>query len=406
MGGGETRSGNMQRRQGFTLVEMLVATALVIFIMVIVTEAFTTGMDTFRQLKTIGDLEAKLRGATAILRKDLAADHFDSSQRLRDPNFWANGPPSGGFFRIWQGTTPTAPEGTDGDGITSYYATNHALHFTVKRQGNRRDAFASAAVPPGSPLLALGQPTSTFHDSANTYSSHWYEVAYFMVDSGDQTPGGVHRFTLFRRQRVVVPDNSAVNWNAASQVQATPANLAAYAEVSCMTNPNGNGMIYFNTPKDLTVPERRFGMIQNQSGGVPQNTGVTNGTITQLGNYPILTDTNGSPIGSDILLTDVISFSVRILYAGQNDFIDVVPSTTNSLFPGTNAASPALPVAVFDTWSSVNDGTYNYSNWATGGNLTSLPPVTTTQILALQITIRVWDQKTKLTRQVTLVQDM
>src|SRR5439155_10425507 len=45
-----------QKRQGFTLVEMLVAMALTIFIMVIMSEAFVAGLETFRQLKAIGDM--------------------------------------------------------------------------------------------------------------------------------------------------------------------------------------------------------------------------------------------------------------------------------------------------------------------------------------------------------------
>src|SRR5262245_54057590 len=50
----------MRRRQGFTLVEMMVALALTVFIMVILSEAFVTGLETFRQLKAIGDMEESL----------------------------------------------------------------------------------------------------------------------------------------------------------------------------------------------------------------------------------------------------------------------------------------------------------------------------------------------------------
>src|SRR5262249_52102999 len=110
-----------EKRQGFTLVEMLVATALIIFIMVIFTHAFTAGMYAFLKLKTTGDMEERLRTAATILRQDLAADHFEGRKRLSDTTFWNNGPPREGFFRIWQGHPSTfMTEGVDGDNIPSY----------------------------------------------------------------------------------------------------------------------------------------------------------------------------------------------------------------------------------------------------------------------------------------------
>src|SRR5437899_3260350 len=73
-------------RPGFTLVEMLVATALVMFIMLILSEAFVAGLEAFRTLKGIGDMEERLRAATLVIRTDLQADHFEPGRRLSDPN--------------------------------------------------------------------------------------------------------------------------------------------------------------------------------------------------------------------------------------------------------------------------------------------------------------------------------
>ena len=99
----------MRQRRGFTMVEMLVSVALVIFIMVILSEAFVAGLETFRQLKAIGDMEERLRAAAQVLRRDLAADHFEGKRRLSDPDFWLQGPPREGFFRIWQTQVPQDP---------------------------------------------------------------------------------------------------------------------------------------------------------------------------------------------------------------------------------------------------------------------------------------------------------
>ena len=41
----------VRRRPGFTLVELLVAMALILFIMVILTEAFSAGLETFRRIR-------------------------------------------------------------------------------------------------------------------------------------------------------------------------------------------------------------------------------------------------------------------------------------------------------------------------------------------------------------------
>src|SRR5258707_306991 len=83
----------VQERRGFTLVEMLVSMALILFLLAILTEAFSAGMEAFRQLKAIGDMQDRLRSTASILRRDLAADHFEGSRRLSDPAFWTQGIP-------------------------------------------------------------------------------------------------------------------------------------------------------------------------------------------------------------------------------------------------------------------------------------------------------------------------
>ena len=96
------------RRQGFTLVEMMVSLALVLFIMVILTQAFQAGLESFRLLKGVGDMEDNLRSVATILRRDLAADHFEGKRRISDESFWSIGPPREGYFRVWHGTPYSA----------------------------------------------------------------------------------------------------------------------------------------------------------------------------------------------------------------------------------------------------------------------------------------------------------
>ncbi|MFO0863705.1 MAG: hypothetical protein U0744_03445 [Gemmataceae bacterium] len=47
--------------------------------MAVITQAFGTGLDTFRGLKGIGDLHDGIRTATSILRSDLSQDHPNAS---------------------------------------------------------------------------------------------------------------------------------------------------------------------------------------------------------------------------------------------------------------------------------------------------------------------------------------
>jgi prepilin-type N-terminal cleavage/methylation domain-containing protein len=427
----------MRRRQGFTLVEMLVSMALIIFIMAILSEAFVTGIKTFRDLKALGDLNERLRTATTLLRDDLSADHFSGRRRLSDSNFWNNGPPREGFFRLYQGTTPSNNqndpyfrEGVDLDQVESVRAWNHAIHVAVKKRGNELKDFFGATVPGGSPLPGLGTSDSRYQD-ANVFKSQWAEVVWFLRFN-NSFAGNSPLFGLYRRQRVVVPDNS-LNWGNNPILANTPPNNSLnYLEVSGTPTTrasDGTNIFYVNSPTDLTVPPRRFGMDPNADGGqFPANAPAVQykePPYPIFGNDQDVPPAQGTYKGADLVANDVLSFSVRVLLggpgttAGPNDFMDLTDdrfqaySSHNRLFYDRQDR-PNSP-AVFDTWSSVKDDVYDYSSWAVKTTNPS-PPTTipiwhndagqAIRIMALEITIRVWDFKTEQVRQVTIVQEM
>jgi prepilin-type N-terminal cleavage/methylation domain-containing protein len=60
-------------RRGFTIVELLIAMALIVLIMAILSQAFVEGLESFRHLKGIGDLQEDLRQASIGLRRDVLA---------------------------------------------------------------------------------------------------------------------------------------------------------------------------------------------------------------------------------------------------------------------------------------------------------------------------------------------
>lgn len=402
----------MRRRSGFTLVELLVAMALIVFIMVILSEAFSVGLESFRRLKAIGDMNEKMRLATIALQSDVAADHFVGKKRVSDPNFWSDGPPRLGFFRIYQGTQAVG-EGVDGDGLPSSRAIDHVLHFTVKRRGNRDHHYFRAGVPvnPRSPLLDLGVPDSRYQEEG-VYTSQWAEVAYFLKANGANS-GSTQLYALYRRERVIVPGTNELNWGGGPPV--VSGLYPEYLQVSCAP---GGANLYFNDPMDITVPERRLG-----GGG---------------GAYPRLEDDMvqhpGGPdvAGADLLLTDVISFEISLMLENGSEFVDLYrggstvetsPDFWNNVTKfnnGNRQFQAAGGPRVFDTWSGVQDATYNYSAWNVGGDNTSLPlykfplPVLDgrtraplqMRIIALKVTLRVWNAKTQQARQVSFVQDL
>ncbi len=343
-----------RRAAAFTLIEMLVSVALVLFIMVILTEAFGKGLESFRTLKAIGDLEARLRSAAAILRRDLAADHFEGKRRLSDPNarWTAMGVPREGFFQIIQGLVAgnRQPEGTDSDGI-SYGRQLDALYFTVKLRGNNRSEFFTANIP-GSPLFSarttfFNQPADArFQDTPDVYSSQWAEVLYVPTPSGATTPNGAALYTLNRGQLVIAADNSKLNWPASDTapfpLPDTQANRDMHREISCYPQTvMGNNIVYFNNPSDLVTPANRTFLGPTHSNEHRRHT-----------RWPL------TP-----LLTDVVSFDVDFIRAPNGD----LNGAANVNFDSSNRGDP---------------------------------------IVALRIRARVWDLKTKQTRQFTIVQEM
>jgi prepilin-type N-terminal cleavage/methylation domain-containing protein len=390
------------QRRAFTIPELLVAMALILFIMAILSEAFVAGLDSFSKLKAVGDMQEKLRATTTVLRSDLTGPHIvtaNGAVLLSNP--WPGGVapvPTQGFFRISQGSGPANPagpyyfdEGSDG-GVNSYRAVDHILHFSVIKSGGRRQDYFSAAVPGGSPLTTLGPPDYQQPGQAGTQSgltnSQWAEVAYFLRATGNSTgttatTASQPLYALYRRQCVVLTDLDAAT--------ATAANLPAaqwgsYNQVCCV--PNATGTLQFYGPTDLINPARRClwaSLTAPTPGAQPMAVPPWQPwpPPQQTTYYPIYGERGETlqQFGDDLLLTDVISFTVRILrplpQAGPT------PGAAFEEVPANAAVGPPPNNLVFDTAPSI-----------------PFP------LMAVEIRIRVWDLKTLQTRQITLVQNL
>src|SRR5262249_15574383 len=144
--------------------------------------------------------------------------------------------------------------------------------------------------------------------------------------------------------------------------------------------PATTGTMYFNSPRDLTQPARRFAMnydvLTNPTALAGRfANGVVNGYTTFADDLAPTT----ALLGSGLLVSNLVSCDVRLMPAGGSDFLDVYALAAlygGSQNPNFNTTTGPM---VFDTWSSVNDDTgvpgelYDYTNWSWSGQNASLP---------------------------------
>jgi hypothetical protein len=238
----------------------------------------------------------------------------------------------------------------------------------------------------------------------------------------------------------------------------------------------------------VTQPTRRFGM-QLAAALTPADPNLAGLFDPARGNYPTMANQSlnaaAGPSGIDLMLTDVVSFDVRLLLFGGSQFVDLFDPTVTAFSMGNPAFQNLNGPHVFDTWSGLQDNAYDYSGWAARNTPSSIPLYTikdnpvpianmtgagvspivinspnhglatghlvavsgvlgnfaangtwsvTVQdannfalngstgngawngggtwmpqpirVLAVQVTIRIWDSRTEQTRQVTIIQDL
>ncbi len=440
------------RRPGFTLIEVLVAAGLCMLIMVVMTQAFAAGLDTFSVLKSTGELQERLATAGNVLQSDLAATHLENQvgepTRVSGIRFDRIGsgdpaarPPMFGFLRIQQEAAST-PEGSgaDPDGIPCTKADGsankgHILHMAVKLPATRQDRAFTLKLPNAfwdntdanyatAPYPALRGTPYLFNlqSSKNDYPVQWAEVAYFLnPTSTGTTAGGLPLYSLHRRIRILTSnDDTGISW---LTLQATVAGMSCNRAVA----PPGQEKL-LNGPGNIAVPDNRLG---GKLGARSATSAASIDNFAALGT------------GDDILLSNVISFEIKANWdAGPGAFspgwntpnevpFDDLPpyqsQPISATYPngsgnpsfsrsGLTAADLAKP-RVFDTWTDRPP----HTNWARPELLTNpaasppAPPIFAPnpsylplpiRLKAIQIKLRIYDPKNKLARQITLIQDM
>lgn len=430
------RTATPRRRPGFTLIELMVAAAVAVLIMSILATAFSLGIDTMRQMRAAGEMMDQLRGAENAMKADLRAYHIlDANGNPRklssfrwdqvkvddigtpkgDPPYYViNGweGPVNGFVRFASSplSYPGSGEQTDADNLSTASATvlTHYLHFTSILPQSNDDDYYRATVG-----------GATYHSSAA-------EIAYFLEQDPIST-FGVPTFRLIRRQRLVSLNDT--------DRRDRPWPQAADHAVIGLRQPS-NTQVYLNTLGEITQPSNRLGGAQWNASG------------TQVGpGYALLN--NKSPYspkddalqlmqtrpGEDVLLSNVLSFEVSAIYksaafdaklpntpkvldrtfglgVSKPSSVTSAGTTTewpfDALPPVSALANPALGgTNTFDSWSNAFAGWVNRLDPATGVFTPGpdVPPLLV-RVQAVQIRIRVWDQKLQTGRQITIVQDL
>lgn len=331
-------------RPAFTLVEMMVSSAIILFLMAIIAAAFRSGLDTFSKLRVVGMQQEQLENTKRIFQRDLLADHFQagsagfqpglqgprlSEQRL-DRVGWE--PPTFGYFIAWQydgARSPLAdaeqrynPAQTlyDGDGIASTRSAVCKLRFSVRLAGEAPpydipiNRFAQEY---NSPVVAdrttyastIIDPVQFNYGSGRKYyfTSKWADVQYHMVATGTQTDGA-NPLPLYSLRRTAA-------------ILSDPSN-PLYAPPSYYPN---------ETVTTDGSPAPRVSRTRGNNSFTPIN----------------------DPVGNDVLLTDVVSFELKYLWDGPADFGNwsakktVHPGVYTPALVNVPFTSPSPPVAMY-----------------------------------------------------------
>jgi len=376
-------------RNGFTLVELMVAAALTILIMTVISVAFQTGLTTLSHLKSMGDLAERLRIAQDRLRDDLECDHFDRGtsvgpMKVSDLRYDLVGTGSGfviprvGYFRLQQ-NTGSIFEGRDSTGMLSTRSngSNNFIEFTIRRPLSQPDKLLTARLPsvPVLPMNMLNSQSLTDTDLSGQYIAAWARVRWELVPAG--TTNGVPIFSLHRTMRLLA-NNSPVSL------------------------PPG--------PPDPLV--EALMSVDSSTNTVQRIDGASLFTRPPMSSY-----LPASPkYGDDIVLSNVVSFEVKPTWVADNTvpgirqprtLLPITPATAvNTLIPTT--APPAAPPGTF-----ITNTDYPFDDLPTiTGNVFDTSPLTPTdattlpfraRITGLQIKIRVFEPKNNMTRQSTIV---
>lgn len=345
----------LQRRRlagqpaGFSLTELLIAATIALVIMAGVASLFSVFGNTVSQNQAIGNLSARMRSAAWQLRQDLAGvtvEVVPATQPEANAGYFEllEGPQRDSTLAIVSGTVPSS--NIEGD-------TDDILLFTTRGIGG--------------PFVGRYGTEAIEADAA--------EVAWFCREMGTQPISGTSTrfYNLHRRQLLVM-----------SYVGRPPFLIGTTTGTTASSVPVAN-LLDGSTPcYDLSLRLEGAGAVPNSLADLTkrENRGFFAGTQSiRSGTYPFNVLTDGSArlpsnatfdntdrVWEDVLLTNVISFDVRVFDPQPRMQViggigltpgDIGYVATNSL-AGTAAAGAYVDLA----WGGgTSTSIPNWSNW-------------------------------------------
>ena len=438
-------------RPAFTIIELLVALALVLFIMSIISQVFVDSSEAFRSMRAKAELSEKLRFLTQTIRADLRSNHFEANRKLSDSDFWSDGPPQVGYFRLEQTNLPHQVTNISGSEtlftfpdprISPNQPQSQVLAFTSFLGGKDPRGYHSVSLA-NTPSLNfdifknwksqfLTSGDTRYEESLNTYQSPDAEIAWFLGPTTDYqefllqdelpdlngNPQSVKIYKLYRRSWLMLPQE--LNAGAStSTLNSLGTVLADRISVVPTSLANLNPQLQLNGDSSQQKPNV----------DVPMRRGIANfhapngiqATPDQVSNWknPCFDIKKAALSGQQALIADnVLSFTVEVCP-------EPLPGKTPVFVPlsqvfGSNQS------AVFDTWCNrPADPSLGITTDFTGWNNSQSPavvpmpllpnqlgaPPVPRRLLAIRVTIRLFDTNnalspSKTTWQATVVEPL
>jgi len=213
-----------ESRHGYTLVEILTATVLMLIIMMAVTVIFASVTDSIGQSRATLEMTQRVRAVTALLKQDLEGITAPTTPPLHPKD-------NPGYFLIKEG-----PIGPVVDPLSVAWNAEAASEDSTV--GDIDDILMFTTRTKGEPFVGIVKDAS---GTTQTITSDTAEIIWF-----------VRGRTLYRRVLLVKPDVAFDN---------TAAGFYATSDLSVRKDWNTAGapVLIANSLADLTKPECRFG---------------------------------------------------------------------------------------------------------------------------------------------------
>lgn len=382
-----TFAGRTACRAGFSLTELLVASAIGVVVMGSVATLLGVLSRGLSQSQSTIDMSARMRATAWKLRQDL-----DGVTCPVVP--WLAPDANAGYFELSEGPrrdyNAADPAQLEAD-------TDDILMFTTRAPG---DVFSGR-----------------YADASRTIESPYAEVAWFCRQAGEQPVPGTTLYNLYRRQLLVVGYVGLPEF--AGNSIAGPLPNIDY-DISLR---NEDGRLYPNTLGDLTKRENRF---MHNPTTFPHAMRVDGnarlGDAADTGTFD-----NTDRVWEDVILANVIGFDVRVYDPeAQARIANGVTSYPGDPGYATAAAAPAagayidlggrvggrlaqppatksgLPRPTYDTWSQHYEFTEAGRSGLNDPDQYQTAPPYPVPLRGLEVRIRCYDPVSKQVRQVTV----